>query len=159
MRHYVYLFLADGCSIYSPVMVQSYSVNDDLYGIIGKQELYPGHVMAFSVYDEENYLTIKTSKKELKFKFELPKAEMDVGYLITNILGKVTIRQVDPTKRLEEEKLIRKTTCEMQRVPLVVEESSASKDETMKVPDGEWVNFSIGVIGLLFSNCAIHLIK
>ncbi len=152
MTHYVYLFLAKDSSIYSPVRVDCYWASNNIPFIFGKSELYPGHVKVFSTNNEDNNLSIATTKKKLDFSFELPKKEMDVGYLITNASGKITIRQVDPCKMLTEEKLVRKPACEMERVPLhKTEESPNEADETMSIPSGGGITAAIWILAFLYT--------
>ena len=151
MTHYVYLFLAESSDIYSPVRVDCYWACHDMSFSLGGSELYPGHVKVFSTNYEDNSLSIAT-KKKLTFNFDLPEKEMDVGYLITNVSGKITIRQVDPCKMLAKEKLVRNPTCEMERVPLDKENEEPNQmDETMSISDGTGITSTIFILALLYT--------
>lgn len=136
MMHYVYVFLAENSDIYSPIRVNcTHTV------LMGYGELYPGHVKVFSTGLEKNTLSIETTKKNVDLEFELPEEEMDVGYLITHVSGKITIRQVDPCEMLNEDKLVRIPACKMEKVPLYkTSESPAEKQETMTISVGWGIN-------------------
>lgn len=150
MKHYIYIFLKEGCSIYSPVSVECHWVNHVICLYPSGNEVYPGHVKVLSTDYDNNRLVIVTTNKRLDFKLEFPDNEIDVGYLITNVLGKITIRQVDPCEMLDKEKLIRVPSSKMQRIPLIKESESPSPlDKPMTISDGLVINILVWFIGML----------
>lgn len=149
MTHYVYVFLADGCSIYSPVHVECYWARQNILLMSYGDEICPGHVKVYSTEYENNCLSIQTNKKRLDFQLNIPEKEMDVGYLIKNVLGNITICQVNPCDILDEKKLVRKPTCEMERVPLIkAKESPSDDDGPMEITYGVSLNIVIWILAM-----------